>query len=182
MKQKTSEAKPPESSAPGPKKEIFGRVEVEIFEDEPTLEEQMMPEEAKQLANKLTEERDAPVSSSVRMRWDLCRLKSTEEGVQEMEKEEERSQLPHAAPGTPPEPPSWPPVQSAPQIEPLPPRPGEPDYNYGWTPPAQREPYTVPWPGGGPLTTVQRGEAIVAGAAESLQGLVQGAQAGSRAV
>ena len=41
-------------------------------------------------------------------------------------------------------------------------RPGEPDYNYGWTPPAGRVPYSPPWPGGAPLTAVDRAEAVAA--------------------
>ena len=39
-------------------------------------------------------------------------------------------------------------------------RPGEPNYNYGWTPPEGQVPYSPPWPGGAPLTAVDRVEAV----------------------
>ena len=41
-------------------------------------------------------------------------------------------------------------------------RPGEADYNYGWTPPSGPVPYSPPWPGGAPLTAVDRVEAVAA--------------------
>ncbi|CAL1126045.1 unnamed protein product, partial [Cladocopium goreaui] len=119
--------------------------EIGIVEDDPSPEEELLEAdpEAKKLLNKLTEE-----------------------GVQLEEQKAMEQFLPKNPPGTPkPEDqePFWPPRGgTAPPMQPIPPRPGEADYNYGWTPPAGRVPYSPPWPGGAPLTAVDRAEAVAA--------------------
>eukprot|EP00439_Symbiodinium_sp_Y106_P056818 s3723_g7.t22 len=74
---------------------------------------------------------------------------------------EERDSLPKEIPGTTPQGPFWPPPRTAPPVQPIPPRPGEANYNYGWVPPEERTPYSPPWPGGGPEVAVDRAEAVV---------------------
>ncbi|CAE7253510.1 ylyB [Symbiodinium sp. CCMP2592] len=74
---------------------------------------------------------------------------------------EERDSLPKEIPGTTPQGPFWPPPSTAPPVQPIPPRPGEANYNYGWVPPEERTPYSPPWPGGGPEVAVDRAEAVV---------------------
>eukprot|EP00438_Fugacium_kawagutii_P003040 Skav229443 [mRNA] locus=scaffold397:194093:195283:- [translate_table: standard] len=117
--------------------------EVGIVEEEPSIEEQLFDADpkAKRLLSELTEE-------------NLKRLDR---------KELEDQLLPKNPPGTPKELPYWPPPNgTAPPMQPIPSRPGEPNYNYGWTPPQGEVPYSPPWPGGAPLTAVDRVEAVAA--------------------
>lgn len=119
--------------------------EIGIVEDDPSPEEELLEAdpEAKKLLNKLTEE-----------------------AVQQEEQKAMEQGLPKNPPGTPKaedQAPFWPPRGgTAPPMQPIPPRPGEADYNYGWTPPSGPVPYSPPWPGGAPLTAVDRVEAVAA--------------------
>ena len=89
---------------------------------------------------------------------------TAQEAVEKEEQKAIEQFLPKTAPGTPVEQgPFWPPAGgTAAPLQPIPARPGEANYNYGWTPPERRTPYSPPWPGGAPVTAVDRVEAVAA--------------------
>ena len=114
-------------------------IKVGTFEDDEPDEAKLIPPEAKSiLKNQLSKE-----------------------AIEAAEEQEERDSLPTEVPGTTPPGPFWPPPSTAPPVQPIPPRPGDPNYNYGWVPPEERVPYSPPWPGGGPAVAVDRAEAVV---------------------
>ena len=112
---------------------------VGTFEDDVPEEEKMLPPAAK----------------------DILKNQLSPEAIEAGYEQERRDSLPKEVPGTTPQGPFWPPPSTAPPVQPIPPRPGETNYNYGWVPPQERVPYTPPWPGGGPATAVDRAEAVV---------------------
>ena len=113
--------------------------QVGTFEDDEPDEEKMMPPEAKSiLKNELSKE-----------------------GIEKAYEKERRESLPKEVPGSIPQGPFWPPPRTAPAMQPIPPRPGDTNYNYGWVPPEEKEPFSPPWPGGAPAVAVDRAEAVV---------------------
>ncbi|CAE7231592.1 ylyB [Symbiodinium sp. CCMP2456] len=114
--------------------------QVGTFEDDDVAnEEKLLPPEAKR----------------------IIRSELSKKAIEAAYEKEERDSLPKEIPGTTPQGPFWPPPSTAPPVQPIPPRPGEANYNYGWVPPEERTPYSPPWPGGGPEVAVDRTEAVV---------------------